>query len=1016
MTTAVGHATDAEVIWDEVGVPHVYGTSDEAVFFGQGYACARDRLAQMHIGRMGAQGRVTELLGAANGANSGVVKLDQWALHTHLYEYATDLYANLDPQTQSALQAYADGVNARIEDLQTKLLACDSESDPDACKKELVSEVLTNFTPTGSGPDLVPDIESFPTADFPRWEPEDCIALWEYWTRRFNHNPMLPNRFRPLENEANNICGTGCSAHTYVGSNQPIDEGGTVVEETHVDQATRNAITAYAQANGLDLCSPGNGGGAAARFSHGCAVSGDMTQSGAAIVWADPQVRVGHPSLFHETHIVNTDSVAGFNARGISMVGCPGFFLAYSDAIAWAGASLGMDAADLIKVTPGASTGTYKRDCDGTGVSDVSFDTESYSILDSDLTSLENGTRKSTCFGPVVTPLIDQSCCTVTSEFVLRTSANFLSERHSLQASLLMPKAESAAELRERAKYWVAPPMHCVFGDDEGDIGYTPLAAVPLREEPCRADEGIDALGGSVNGRGFANRDWQEIVPFDFLPWAIKDISDTNDAGPDVVMIANNRPAGSWYDVPMLLKNPSDTSTNRWVRMWKYFNIDNVQTSYTTEDIGTLALDPIAVHREQIARLTKHIRDDNANVSLTTTLHAGDIQDIIDWYGSGAESDAGDSDFTGISALKNLSIKSTWGELELLYGEGKAGGFALLRELAQRDLSSTADPLDPAVLEDAEIVLLVNDALNAIANALGGPNPPSLQLSYGPFEHFKQYPDAETLHTNSAEKTNHDIPAQDLVCQDIETLWSAVNKIYTHVVDMDAPGAAAVMHPLGNHEDFEEPELGEHDRDGIVDAWKSGVSGPNVVSQMNGNVSGRGSLAKPGPTNPDGLLADSDAVAGAGVTGFQTPLVTYYGASYPGWNPQRGISLELQSAVTEVEPGDSITIRLSGVDNGSNWSLRLGTEKTNVLKTDGLNRTYVGLLCTEVTGPGGIQTYNCLAEYVSPTGGDTFSVTIPAGVVDDFVYLQATGTAPSDPNEPAPEVSSSGMAIRITQP
>ena len=55
--------TVVEIIRDEFGVPHITADTEAALFFGQGYAIAQDRLVQMDQWARIGQGRWGEWLG-----------------------------------------------------------------------------------------------------------------------------------------------------------------------------------------------------------------------------------------------------------------------------------------------------------------------------------------------------------------------------------------------------------------------------------------------------------------------------------------------------------------------------------------------------------------------------------------------------------------------------------------------------------------------------------------------------------------------------------------------------------------------------------------------------------------------------------------------------------------------------------------------------------------------------------------------------------------------------------------
>lgn len=107
---ADGLENRVEIIRTEHAIPHIFGMSDPDVFFGLGYAHAQDRMFQMELLRRTAKGRLSELLGTPT------IATDELLLRLGLYQAAEASLAVQDGYTLKALQAYADGVNARIEE------------------------------------------------------------------------------------------------------------------------------------------------------------------------------------------------------------------------------------------------------------------------------------------------------------------------------------------------------------------------------------------------------------------------------------------------------------------------------------------------------------------------------------------------------------------------------------------------------------------------------------------------------------------------------------------------------------------------------------------------------------------------------------------------------------------------------------------------------------------------------------------------------------------------------------
>ncbi|MDF1872593.1 penicillin acylase family protein [Vannielia sp.] len=106
--TVAGLAGPVEILRDNANVPHIFGSTDEDVYYGLGFAHAQDRLWQMMMTRRAAQGRLSELFGPR------ALKIDELMRRFGLYEAASASVTHQDPATTRALEAYAAGVNAWI--------------------------------------------------------------------------------------------------------------------------------------------------------------------------------------------------------------------------------------------------------------------------------------------------------------------------------------------------------------------------------------------------------------------------------------------------------------------------------------------------------------------------------------------------------------------------------------------------------------------------------------------------------------------------------------------------------------------------------------------------------------------------------------------------------------------------------------------------------------------------------------------------------------------------------------
>lgn len=104
-----GISAPVEIVRSTENVPHIFGQTDNDVFFALGLAHAQDRLFQMTVLRRAAQGRLAEIYGPA------AVPADDLARRLGLYRNALASVEMQDKATGEALAAYARGVNAWIE-------------------------------------------------------------------------------------------------------------------------------------------------------------------------------------------------------------------------------------------------------------------------------------------------------------------------------------------------------------------------------------------------------------------------------------------------------------------------------------------------------------------------------------------------------------------------------------------------------------------------------------------------------------------------------------------------------------------------------------------------------------------------------------------------------------------------------------------------------------------------------------------------------------------------------------
>jgi penicillin amidase len=94
---------------DALGMAYIYAQNLDDAFYAQGFVTAQDRLFQMQVSRLFAQGRISELVGEKG------LKLDQRMRTIGIHRLAKKQAALFDDKTKAMMQRYLDGVNAFIK-------------------------------------------------------------------------------------------------------------------------------------------------------------------------------------------------------------------------------------------------------------------------------------------------------------------------------------------------------------------------------------------------------------------------------------------------------------------------------------------------------------------------------------------------------------------------------------------------------------------------------------------------------------------------------------------------------------------------------------------------------------------------------------------------------------------------------------------------------------------------------------------------------------------------------------
>ncbi|MBK9166848.1 MAG: penicillin acylase family protein [Bryobacterales bacterium] len=405
-----------ELVRDRWGVPHVFAGSEEAGFFGVGFAAAEDRRLQMDLLRRRARGRLSEVFGASQ------LDSDRRARTAGVGRYCDEAAANLPDRERAWLRAYADGVNAW------------TEASPEA--------VTRRFAPLGVRPQP--------------WTAGDCICAWMGLAEAFD-GLWNPNAIPAYEAFRRRMAEIGEEA-ALSENGSIIDDEAAIVPESEMARlgAVYDEIKATPPTPGYWFRSlPAE----QLKFSHAWAVGGEKSVTGKPLLQGDPQVPVSNPALWYEFHL----HAGTFNVRGISVAGSPGMLVGFNDRLAWGASALGT-----------GSTATFldRRRGDGYEWRGRTYpferQTETIAVRGARSAAVERiRTRHGFVFGGSGRDLH------------VSHYAQIEDRASSIRGMLGMMAARSWEEFRQGMEHYYSPGIHIVYADVAGNVGYQTLLRPP---------------------------------------------------------------------------------------------------------------------------------------------------------------------------------------------------------------------------------------------------------------------------------------------------------------------------------------------------------------------------------------------------------------------------------------------------------------------------------------------------------------------------------------------------------
>jgi len=438
-----GIENPVEILVDDWGIPHIYASSKEDVYFGQGFNAARDRLWQIDLWRKNGLGELSEVFGPE------YLEQDR---AKRLFLYRGDMedeWAAYGPETEEISKSFTDGINAYIK-------------------------------MTEENPELLPEEFDILGYEPSEWEAEDVVRIRSHGLTRNvtnevqraitlrDHGEDVESVRKVLEPDWDTSVPEGLDLDDISEDILDVYNLGTQeVDFEHLADQLDSGVAVSDISMGEDSDLNEQIENESNLGSNNWVVDSEKSETGRPIMADDPHRGVTVPSLRYITHL----SAPGLDIIGGGEPVLPGISIGHNGTSAFGLTIFSIDQEDLfIYETNPDNPSEYQYEGDWEEMSTL---TEEIVVKDGEP---QEETLEFTRHGPVIHKDEESNrAYAVKAAWLEPGMAPYL-------GGLQYQNAQSWDEFYEAMNSWGSPSENQVYADENGDIGWKPGGLTPIRD------------------------------------------------------------------------------------------------------------------------------------------------------------------------------------------------------------------------------------------------------------------------------------------------------------------------------------------------------------------------------------------------------------------------------------------------------------------------------------------------------------------------------------------------------